>query len=1028
MSGKNKAQLVVYARKKAEGLEKLRKNAQIAYSKAQEAKQNGQIEIALQWMCRAHHLTRGNPNIIFDLAVLNLKTGNLEGAHDLLQPLLKQYDFYEGWIAQAVIYSSRKSSKQLIEILNYFLSHYSPSPETWLLTINLLKQVSNIVGCCCIKGSLNEIWIDSFNDYPVSIYLDNQLFIKTNQPKIILPSGWQKKYKKLRIEQDGVPFVGSPVDLESINLTIGFVEVKNETLIGWVWCPAEPSRIPLITIKDYKGKIYHQFQPKDDIEVVTLETPLLQAKSFRIPIHDFSAGMYSVQDEFLRHLIGSPLDPSLEFRAKTFLIHMQTPAYHKKNIKISNVAHFFPVQAVYKGYDPVIDKKSSEGIVIVIPVYKGKQITLDALQSVLNSVPENVKIQLVNDASPDKELVVSLKKFIDDQQVFCINHKVNKGFPTAVNSGMKAWPGYDIILLNSDTFVGGKWTETLCRAAYQEENIGTVTPFSNDAGIYSYPYHDKKNLMPDNQTIFHFSKIFKKINEHQLIEIPTAHGFCMFIRHDCLAQTGLFREDLFAQGYGEENDFCMRARHLGWKHVLAADCFIGHKGGVSFAYAKKLLGKRNTEILNRLYPGYDEMVQDFIRDDPLLPFRRNIDLYRIQILLDAQKKRHEKYQFVLLVTHQFGGGVERAVQERTDILRSQGFIPVLIRPTILGDGCQIEIQFKSKRNLEKEINLIFPNLIFYFPHELEKCLNFLQFLSVDSCEIHHLKKHHKLMTDLLLKINKPYDVYIHDYLIFCPRTVLLNETMHYCGDPNDLQICQNCVNSLWKEEESPNFIDMEKWWHDSWKELKQARAVYVPSNDAFKRVSKHFPELGQLALKFLEDDRPDLTMKQLTFFSQKPCQLNGKIKVRDNSSNRFRICLIGAIGVEKGFDVILALLQDADKRDLPIEFVLVGRSVDDDLLMRSGRIFVTGEYKEEEAVSMVREQEADLAFFPSICPETWCYSLSIAWRAGLRTISYDIGAIAERIKRTGRGNVISLNLSIAKQNDFLLKECKYVGH
>lgn len=64
----------------------------------------------------------------------------------------------------------------------------------------------------------------------------------------------------------------------------------------------------------------------------------------------------------------------------------------------------------------------------------------------------------------------------------------------------------------------------------------------------------------------------------------------------------------------------------------------------------------------------------------------------------------------------------------------------------------------------------------------------------------------------------------------------------------------------------------------------------------------------------------------------------------------------------KGFDVILALLQDADKRDLPIEFVLVGRSVDDDLLMRSGRIFVTGEYKEEEAISMVREQKADLAF------------------------------------------------------------------
>ena len=48
------------------------------------------------------------------------------------------------------------------------------------------------------------------------------------------------------------------------------------------------------------------------------------------------------------------------------------------------------------------------------------------------------------------------------------------------------------------------------------------------------------------------------------VDIPTAVGFCMYVRRECLLQTGLFREDLFAQGYGEENDFCLRARHLGF--------------------------------------------------------------------------------------------------------------------------------------------------------------------------------------------------------------------------------------------------------------------------------------------------------------------------------------------------------------------------------------------------------------------------------------------------------------------------------
>ena len=39
----------------------------------------------------------------------------------------------------------------------------------------------------------------------------------------------------------------------------------------------------------------------------------------------------------------------------------------------------------------------------------------------------------------------------------------------------------------------------------------------------------------------------------------------------------------FGRGYGEENDFSMRAAGAGWRNVLAGDVFVYHEGAVSFS-------------------------------------------------------------------------------------------------------------------------------------------------------------------------------------------------------------------------------------------------------------------------------------------------------------------------------------------------------------------------------------------------------------------------------------------------------------
>ena len=120
---------------------------------------------------------------------------------------------------------------------------------------------------------------------------------------------------------------------------------------------------------------------------------------------------------------------------------------------------------------------------------------------------------------------------------------------------------------------------------------------------------------------------------------------------------------------------------------------------------------------------------------------------------------------------------------------------------------------------------------------------------------------------------------------------------------------------------------------------------------------------------------------------------------------------------------ILACARDANARNLPIEFLIAGSSSDDDKLLETNRVFITGPYPPEAAEKVIAKLHADLAFIPSIWPETWCFTLSEAWRAGLYTIAFDLGAQTERIRASGRGALLPLGLPAARVNDMLLNWC-----
>jgi glycosyltransferase involved in cell wall biosynthesis len=276
----------------------------------------------------------------------------------------------------------------------------------------------------------------------------------------------------------------------------------------------------------------------------------------------------------------------------------------------------------------------------------------------------------------------------------------------------------------------------------------------------------------------------------------------------------------------------------------------------------------------------------------------------------------------------------------------------------------------------------YPNLRYAMPDELSALVRLLRAERAHIVEVHHFLGHHPAVYQLLRQLGLPYVVHIHDYPWFCQRVSLVGAHDRYCGEPEPAE-CEACVADVGRVMEEE--ISVTALLQRSAAFLASAGQVVAPSEDAAQRMRRHFPNLRPIVVPHADDMAlPEPAM---------PRARNG----------RCLVCVVGAIGVHKGYDVLLDCARDAFRRNLPLDFVVVGTSIDDARLMQTGRIFVTGRYQPHEAVDLIRRQEASLALLPSIWPETWCLGLSEIWRAGLRAAAFDIGTPAERIRRSGWG-------------------------
>lgn len=933
--------------------------------------------LALAWMERAARQAPDDMRVCFALAAARLGAGDGAGAAQAVERVLAGQEFGAGLRLLVLACCMARAWPRATAALERFLTGYGFDPAL-SVAAGLACRHAGHPGWCALDGNGTLHWGGLPTGCVPELLLDGRPLAPpdTNGCTMTLP---RHGVQDIIVRHEGQFLLGGRPERMALDRVAGAVLPDDRRLAGWACMPARPDQAPVLYLCDADGRRPLPIYRTEGPEHGNPAGPVMPVWGWSVEWDEIAPhGHVRVTLACGQDLTGSPLP-----------------------VRLPRARRVFPAPRMRDRAPARVPPRAGQ-CRIVVPVYADRVRTLACLHSVRTTLPAPgrggaaVEIMVVDDATPDPALATALDALARQGRITLRRHDANRGYPAAVNTALCDADGMDVVLLNSDTLVAPGWLEEMLGVAYARADTGTVSPLSNDASILTWPDPSRPATLPRGMAdVRDIMAASLRANGGQDVEIPTAHGFCMLIRHDCLRQTGLFRPDLYGRGYGEENDFSMRARLARWRHRAAVGVFVGHVGGVSFGGARTALQQRNLWVLNRLFPGYDALVRAHVAADPLAPAR-----LRLSLLVWHRAMRQAGHGgAVLLVTHDGAGGVARVVAERARQWQAAGLLPVVLEPD--GGGFRLR---------DGRADGTCPPLRFSWPGQGSVLLAFLRVLGVEQVEIHHHMGHGTRARDLCRMLGVPYVVHVHDYAGICPRVTLVGPTGRYCGEsgPAACRACVHALGSLVGE------TDVDHLRRGTGHELAGARRVIVPSADVAARLARYFPHVA-CQVEALEDDSPTWSLRR--FAASQPTPPAPGLPP---PTGRCRVVVAGGIGPEKGYDVLLAAARDAHARDLALEFIVVGHTSDDAALLRTGRVFITGRYDAAEALGLLRGSGGHLGFVPSVCPETWCFTLTLLWRAGLRSVAFDLGAVAARIHATGRGACVPPGLPVHQLNTFLL--------
>lgn len=621
---------------------------------------------------------------------------------------------------------------------------------------------------------------------------------------------------------------------------------------------------------------------------------------------------------------------------------------------------------------PTIPKAS---ITILMPVYNAFEVLGEALERIPRNTDLPWHLILLEDGSTDARVRPFLRAWANKMKqeghvVTLLENPTNLGFIGTVNRGLKLVlesmddPGV-LVLLNSDALVPKGWASRLVAPILADLWVASVTPMSNDAELNCIPHPSQRSdLAPGVADLIDNVARTLNVPLEGIGDMPTGVGFCMAMSLRFLRLEPQL-DPIFGPGYGEEVDWCQKTIKHGGRHVAQPGLFIEHRGGASFGTAQKQqLLHKNSAILSRRYPEFDQQVQDFLTDDVLLTTRLVLGVAK----LAAEAALHQPIPVYL--GHNMGGGAEMYLMRRVrdDVARLGGALVIRV-----GADLRWLVELHSSggvtRGLTGDTDFLI-RLMAFLP-----CRRVIYSCGVGDTDPGGLP-------DILRRLGDAesggWEVLFHDFLPLSPSYTLLNSDGCYHGLPSPEQ-----NDAAHNSRRSDGVIMDLSAWRIAWGRLMaQADTLEVFSESSRKLVAEAFPQhAGKIVVT------PHQMLHQVAPVTP-PAQLNkGPV-----------IGVLGNIGTHKGAGILVQLSRML-ARNRQAKLVVIG---DLDPAYRLARpALVHGKYTPADLPVLVQRYRINYWLIPSIWPETFSFTTHEAIATGLPVFAFDLGAQGDLVAKQG---------------------------
>lgn len=280
--------------------------------------------------------------------------------------------------------------------------------------------------------------------------------------------------------------------------------------------------------------------------------------------------------------------------------------------------------------------KRRPSVDIILPVYNALEDVKACIASLYNNETLPFNLIIIDDCSEE-----DTKSWLESAQKeygFKLSRNTeNLRFTKTVNKGFSQSEGDFVVLLNSDTIVTAYWLEKILCCFESDKKVGIVGPLSNAASWQTVPVREDKvnggwlvNEIPEGYSIELMGQLIETISQRQYPDVPSVNGFCYVIKRDVINEIGTLDEEYFPTGYGEEDDFSIRARKAGYAIRVADDTYVFHAKSKSYTKeVRKVLTVGGRKSLDKKH-GKEE-IESLItawKAEPLLPeIGREIESY-----------------------------------------------------------------------------------------------------------------------------------------------------------------------------------------------------------------------------------------------------------------------------------------------------------------------------------------------------------------------------------------------------------------